>query len=245
MYRIGICDDDKRICEELGGMTGEIMAEFQEEFVLESWYSGEELCAYLEAGSGCDLLFLDIELPGLSGVEAGAYIRDKLEDGKTAIVYISGHTEYAMRLFRFQPLDFLTKPLACGEIKRVLRTFLKNMESRRFFLEYQTGNTYYRQACDDILYLYSDDKKVRIVTPHAEKEFYGKLKDILHKLPTHFIQIHKSFIINQDCVVQYSYDSVRMINDKILNISRPYKNMVREKLIHDKKEREAWQRNES
>lgn len=242
MYRIGICDDDKSICEELGGMTEDIMAEFQEEFTMETWHSGEALCAYLDLGSGCDLIFLDIELPGLSGVDAGAYIRDKLEDGKTAIVYISGHTGYAMQLFRFQPMDFLTKPLARDEVKRVLRIFLKSMESRRFFLEYQAGNTHYRQACDDIIYLYSDDKKVRIVTPHEEKEFYGKLKDILLKLPTHFIQIHKSFIINQDCVVQYSYDNVRMINGKILNISRPYKNMVREKLIHDKKEKEAWQK---
>lgn len=240
MYRIGICDDDKSICEELGGMTEEILEEFQEEFVLQTWYSGEDLCAYFDEGNGCDLLFLDIELPGLSGVDAGAHIRDKLENGQTEIVYISGHTGYAMRLFRFQPMDFLIKPLARDEVKRVFHTFLKSMEGRRVFLEYQTGNKYYRQACEDILYLYSDDKKVRIVTPHEEKEFYGKLRDVLHKLPTHFIQIHKSFIINQNCVVQYSYDNVRMINDKILNISRPYKNMVREKLIHDRKEREAW-----
>ena len=57
---------------------------------------------------------------------------------------------------------------------------------------------------------------MRIVTPREEKEFYGKLKDILHKLPTHFIQIHKSFIINQDCVAQYSYDNVRMMNVSML-----------------------------
>ena len=77
---------------------------------------------------------------------------------------------------------------------------------------------------------------------HEEKEFYGKLKDLLQKLPKHFMQIHKSFIVNQDYVVQYSYDNVRMENGKTLNISRPYKNVVREKLIHDKKEREAWQK---
>lgn len=71
MYRIGICDDDQNICEELGGMIGKIMKEFQEEFVREAWHCGEELYAYLNAGKGCDLLFLDIELPGVSGVDAG------------------------------------------------------------------------------------------------------------------------------------------------------------------------------
>ena len=39
MYQIGICDDDKNICEELGGMTRQIMAELQEEFVLKTWCS--------------------------------------------------------------------------------------------------------------------------------------------------------------------------------------------------------------
>ncbi|MCI8357250.1 MAG: response regulator transcription factor [Lachnospiraceae bacterium] len=242
MYRIGICDDDEIVCTELSGMIEGIMGELEERCSLKTWYSGEALCAYLDAGNGCDLLFLDIELPGLNGVDAGKYIRDKLDDGQLAIVYISGHTGYAMQLFRLQPMDFLTKPVIRDEVQRVLRIFLKSMERRRFFLEFQTGNQYYRQACDDIIYLCSDDKKVRVVMPHEEKEFYGKLKDLLQKLPKHFMQIHKSFIVNQDYVVQYSYDNVRMENGKTLNISRPYKNVVREKLIHDKKEREAWQK---
>lgn len=168
-------------------MIGEIMGELQEEFKLKTWHSGEDLCADLDVGNSCDLLFLDIEMPGLNGVDVGEYIRNKLDNGRMAIVYISSHTGYAMQLFRFQPMDFLTKPLANDEIKRVFRTFLKNMERKRFFPEYQTENKYYRQACDEILYLYSDDKKVRVVTPHEEKEFYGKLKGVLHKLTTHFI----------------------------------------------------------
>lgn len=242
MYRIGICDDDQSICTELSGMIEEIMGELKERFVLETWFSGEALCAYFDTGNRCDLLFLDIELPGLNGVDAGKYIRDKLDAGQLAIVYISGYTGYAMQLFRFQPMDFLTKPLTRDAVKRVFHIFLKSMERKRFFLEYQTGNQYFRQPCDDIVYLYSNDKKVRIVMPHEEKEFYGKLRDLLQKLPKHFIQIHKSFIINQDYVVQYSYDSVRMENGIALNISRPYKNEVREKLIHDRREREEWQK---
>lgn len=40
-----------------------------------------------------------------------------------------------------------------------------------------------------------DDKNMCVVTSQGEKEFYGKLKDVLYKLPLHFIQIHKSFIV--------------------------------------------------
>lgn len=245
MYHIGICDDDKNICEELDDMLRGIMEELHMAFVLETWCSCEDLCAYLDAGNSCDLLFLDIEFPGRNGVDAGGYIRDRLDDRKTSIVYISCHTGYAMQLFQFQPIDFLIKPLAYDAVKRAVCVFMKSMERRRYFLEFQIGNAYYRQPCDEILYLYSDDKKVCIVTSQGEKEFYGKLKDVLHKLPPHFIQIHKSFIVNQDCVIQYSYERVKMMNDEILNISRPYKNKVRERMIYDKREREHSRKNES
>lgn len=238
MYHIGICDDEKDVCKELGNIIEKIMDTYNIPFTLETWYSCESLCSYLEAANQCDLLFLDIEFSELNGINAGEYIRDKLDDRKIALVYISYHTEYALQLFKLQPMDFLVKPLTYEEVKRVICVFLKIMERRRFFFEYQAGNEYYRQACDDILYLYSDDKKVHIVTYREEKEFYGKLKDALNKLPQHFIQIHKSFIVNQDYVIQYSYDRLKMANDRILNISRPYKNQVREKMIYDKRERE-------
>lgn len=244
MYHIGICDDDKNFCEELSYMFRGIMEELHTAFVLETWYSCEDLCRYLDMGNSCDLIFLDIEFPGLGGVDAGEYIRNKLDDRKTSLVYISSHTGYAMQLFRFQPMDFLIKPLAYNEVKRTVCIFLKIMERRRLFFEFQIGNDYYRQPCDDILYLYSNDKKVHIVTLREEKEFYGRLRDTLHKLPPHFIQIHKSFIVNQDCVVQYSYERVKMMNDRILNISRPYKNKVRERMIYDKRERERVSKNE-
>ena len=245
MYHIGICDDDKNFCEELSEILRGIMEELHMEFVLETWYSCEGLCAFLDAGNSCDLLFLDIEFPGRNGVDVGEYIRDRLDDRKTSIVYISCHTGYAMQLFRFQPMDFIVKPITYDAVKRTVRVFLKSMERRNVFFEFQIGNEYYRQLCDEILYLYSDDKKVCIVTFQGEKEFYGKLKDTLHKLPPYFIQIHKSYIVNQDCVVQYSYERVKMMNDKILNISRPYKNKVRERMIYDKRERERERKNES
>ena len=228
MYHIGICDDEKDVCKELGNIIEKIMETCNIPFTLETWYSSESLCSYLEAANHCDLLFLDIEFSELNGIDAGEYIRDKLDDSKIVLVYISYHTEYALHLFKLHPMDFLVKPLTYEEVKRVICVFLKNMERRRFFFEYQAGNEYYRQACEDILYL----------TSHEEKEFYGKLKDALNKLPQHFIQIHKSFIVNQDYVIQYSYDRLKMANDRILNISRPYKNLVREKMIYDKRERE-------
>ncbi len=53
MYHIGICDDDKNFCEELSEMLRGITEELHTEIVLETWYSCEDLCAFLDAGNSC------------------------------------------------------------------------------------------------------------------------------------------------------------------------------------------------
>ena len=82
----------------------------------------------------------------------------------------------------------------------------------------------------DIAYFMSMDKKIRVVTKDGEEEFYGKLKGILEKLPTDFVMIHQSYIINQLYVSEYSYDSVKMSNGAVLSISKPYRKTTRSKI---------------
>ena len=58
-----------------------------------------------------DILFLDIELFRMTGIEAGDFIRNRLEDRSMQIIYISGKSSYARELFKTQPMDFLVKPI--------------------------------------------------------------------------------------------------------------------------------------
>lgn len=80
----------------------------------------ESLRDYLAAGGCLDILFLDIGLFQMTGIEAGAYIRNQLDHMGLQIVYISGKASYAQQLFRTQPLDFLVKPIGQEQIDEVL-----------------------------------------------------------------------------------------------------------------------------
>ena len=57
------------------------------------------------------MFFLDIEIEFMNGVQVGRFIREKLQDDNTLIVYMSSYTKYAMELFEVRPMDFLIKPL--------------------------------------------------------------------------------------------------------------------------------------
>ena len=107
MYYVGICDDGENTCSELESMVFFYAEQKSMELKTAVWYTGESLCGYLKKGEPLDVLFLDIELWQMTGIEAGAYIRNRLEDRRLQIVYISGKASYAQSLFKTQPLDSL------------------------------------------------------------------------------------------------------------------------------------------
>lgn len=237
MYRIGICDDDKILCASLENQFHVLSAELLTKFEIEVWYSGESLESDLKKGMELDILFLDIELLQKNGIEVGTFIRDELEDTDTHIVYISSKESYAMQLFQVQPLDFLIKPVSTERLKAVLNRSMKRKRNEESCFEYQKGNRFFRIPTKEILYFMSMDKRILIIKRNGQEEFYGKLKKLPELLPTDFLTIHQSYIIHQEYVSEYSYESVKMINGDTLSISKPYRKEVRAKIKQYQKEK--------
>lgn len=229
MYKIGICDDDKILCSALEEKIYEISKEIAIKVDVNVWYSGESIQNDLKKGIELDLIFLDIELVQKNGIAVGNFIRNEMEDMQTHIVYISSKESYAMQLFKVQPLDFLIKPVPAERIKEVLMRSIKQKRNADVYFEYQKGNSVLRVLVKDIAYFMSMDKKIIIVKKDGKEEFYGKLKNIAENLPADFIMIHQSYIINQNYVSEYSYETVKMVNGENLNISKPYRKETRSK----------------
>ena len=230
MYRVGICDDDKVLCSLLEEQIQGLSAEFSVKFEIEVWYSGESLESDLKKGVGLDILFLDIELLQKNGIEIGAFIRDEMEDTDTHIVYISSKQGYAMELFKMQPLEFLVKPISAVRLKEVFERSMKRKKYAGSCFEYQRGSRIFRVSIKEILYFMSMDKKVLIIKKDGQEEFYGKLKNVMEQLPAGFLMIHQSYVIHQEYVGEYSYESIKMMNGDILSVSKPYRKEVRAKI---------------
>lgn len=91
MYRIGICDDAEGVCVSLKEMILRFAHANHVQMEVVIWRTGEELCHFLEKEGRVDLLFLDIVLYEISGIEAGNFIRNYLDDRQMQIVYIPAH----------------------------------------------------------------------------------------------------------------------------------------------------------
>ena len=235
MLRIAVCDDDKLLCMQLKSMLNEIIENTDEIFETSTFYSGEELYDYMAKGNRFDLIFLDIELCEINGVEVGRKVREELNDQVTQIVYISSKDSYAMDLFDIRPLNFLVKPLIREKIELVLKTARKIMYSNNQYYEYKIGNVNFNVLLSDVLYFESNGRKVKIILKDDEKEYYGKLSEVEEKLKDKaFFFIHKSYFINYNHVIEYAYEYVKMSNNKILAISQNNRKAVREKLLQNR-----------
>lgn len=233
MLHIGICDDEKETCAELENMLYEYGKKQCVKVDVNVWYEGESLCIFLEKENTLDVLFLDIELISTDGIQVGNFIREELENMETIIIYISSKSSYAMSLFRIQPLDFLIKPLVQKSIDEIMNRSIKLYERKNQFFEYSTNGYHCKIPYKNIIYFYSQNKKINIVLKEKEMEFNGRLKKIVNIVPHNFILIHQSYLVNMDYVVECSYELVKMQNGVLLNISKPYRKIVREQIMQN------------
>ena len=230
--RIAVCDDDRRFCSEMKG----ILEQYEESkgiyIEIGLFSDGRELCKSLKRGERYDLVFLDILMEQVNGVEAGKFIRNVMEDDDTKIVYVSSDEEHTVELFQNQPTDFLKKPVRIRRVFQTLDTIQRSGRKRQNQFFYKQGKLIHAIPYSDIIYYQSVGRKIQIHTPKEIYEYNGKLSQILGDgLPSDFICIHKSYIVNRNYILGRMYNKVYLKEeDTWLPVSQIYRKQVREYL---------------
>lgn len=228
MFKIAICDDEIAICSYIENVILDYKKCYLCDIETEVFYSGESLCKTIEDNDVFDLIFLDIEMHALSGVEVGKIIRIQMNDYNTKIIYISGKDTYDRQLFDIYPLHFLSKPLSAEKIIDDIQIAIRISDKFGATFCYKKNYERISLYIKDILYFESLDRKVKVVFTTGEDEFYGSMVNILPRITGHhFIQIHRSYIINYNYVSKFKYDEVVMINGTSLPISQSNKKHIR------------------
>lgn len=236
MVRIAICDDDPVMGETLKKILYETEVCVSEDLDIVTFTSGLELISSIRAEKGCaqkafHMIFLDIAMPEINGVQVGQVIREELGLNETEIIYISSQTNYAMQLFKIRPLDFVVKPFQREEIRQ---TFLKGYELLRmnkkvFTFRVGRGKEIIRRPLADIIYFCSHGRKVTVVCTTESFEFYGSLKEIEAELCNYrFFSIHRSYLINYNHVARMTYTKITLFNGTTFEISQLKRKRVRE-----------------
>lgn len=228
MSNIAICDDDKSICSQIETIILLYEKTYGTKIDIQVYYSGEDLLSDLEQNIEIDLLFLDIELLSLSGIDIGNKIRKEHNNHSMQIVYISGNEKYAMNLFKIHPLNFLIKPFQKEDVFNCIELGIHLLNKVTGYFSYKSGFDNKKIPIKNIIYFESSNRKITIHTIHGEDSFYGKLDEIYDKVKEYqFLYIHKSYLVNYFSIAQFNYNTVTLENGITLTISQARRKEIR------------------
>ncbi|MGN1153731.1 MAG: LytR/AlgR family response regulator transcription factor [Candidatus Gastranaerophilaceae bacterium] len=231
MIRIAVVDDDKKICEQIKKLLLEYQFKYECDFKVDTFLSCEELYQKLHTLGNYHLIFLDIEFPEMNGIDLSKQIRNKLDDIKTQIIFVSAVPNYAMSLFSVQPFDFLVKPITEKVLFPCLSKFIKYYGERNRFFTYTLENTKHKIPIGDIIYIKSERKFLNIHTVNGRIMCYHKFNDAINnELHDDFVVIKRGLAVNIYHIINADFDSVVMSNHEELTISDSRKTEVRERL---------------
>lgn len=195
MLRIAICDDDINARDALHLQLERILMEETEKIVYE-FVSGQTAVNWLLKHPGeIDLLFLDVEMPGLNGMETAEKIREF--DKNMILVFVTGYTDYVFDGYRVGALDYVIKPAVkerLSEIMKRVRAQIFSQSEENFVFQNIDGT--YRFSYEEILYFYSERRQVTVVTERGDFTFYGKLGEVENQTGGEFVRIHQRYLVN-------------------------------------------------
>lgn len=228
MIRVAIVDDEKLICFEVQNILSKLEKKHGISMEIVSYYNGIAFHNDLKNGEFYDVVFLDIEMDGLNGLEISKILRESLGNEATQIIYISGKTEYAIDVFDYDPIHFLSKPLTEEKLEKAFLKLIHRLNLKAESFVYKIGHDTFKVPIKDIIYFESEKRKIIMYYRDQKAEFYGSIENIYQQLKSYrFVQIHRSFVINLLHVRFYTYETVEMSNHNTLQIAQSKRKEIR------------------
>lgn len=178
-----------------------------------------------------DLLFLDVEMPGMSGI-------DFLAQAPliSAVIFTTSNTDYAIDAFEHRATDFLKKPIAPPRFEAAVAKAFEQLRPKpgasggAAFGQTAPGELFVREdgryvriPCDDILFFENVGDYVRIKTTTGQHIIYGALKSVAEKLTDpRFVKVHRSYIVNLQKIKDIE-ETTLVIEKTVIPISRAHR----------------------
>lgn len=214
--KICICDDDIFTVKEIRNL----LLPFQTEdgFEISELYSGEELLEHYESGNSFDIIFLDIEMQDINGIEAAERIRQLSAD--TIIIFVSAHQNYIFDAFRAEALHFLVKPVKEKEFSEVFNRAMKKYATVNSDIVLKWESTRNRISVNKISYVEGYRRHLTVHTSEGIFESVGKISEIYELLRPHgFVRVHQGFIVNMNCIKHFRTNEIELVDDSRVAVS--------------------------
>ena len=202
---IAIVDDEKIIREQIS----KLLIKYEPNCHIKTYETGRELLA---EDSNFDILFLDIQMDGINGIDTARELRKKQED--TILIFITGIRDYVFEAFDVAAFHYLLKPLEEEKFAKVFERAKAEAEKRKdrrnenIFIK--TKKRSFTINKNNILYVESRRKKVEIHTDREMIEIYAAMSEMERQLGNGFYRCHRGYLVNMAHITEYETDRIRL-----------------------------------
>lgn len=232
--KIALCDDDRTALPVIAGAAESAFRNQGIRTELQSFRSGKDLLDALTTNR-FDIILLDIDMPGLDGIEVGRRIRE-MKNG-TQIIFVSECESRVFESFEVQPLGFVRKSNFLNDIAAVVRLYIKTcvQEQTSEYMEFETRSGLLNLKIRQIRYIEGSRNYQMLYMESSEptevKMTMDKLEELLE--PHGFIRIHKGYLVNSQFIQRIQNTALSLRDGTELPIGRSKMGEVKSKfLIH-------------
>lgn len=217
MYRFAVCDDNQEDMEYIEKLIRVWNQSAGYQIRIERFPSGEAFLFAYEDDPGFDVLFLDIEMKEISGIDLAQKLRE-LGSG-IQIVFVTGYMEYIAQGYDVEALHYLLKPVTEEKLCGVLNRAMERLKNRERELTLATPEGIVRIPLAEIRYLEVMGNYVTIYgrESYSVKRTLSQLEELLDE---RFYRIHRSYIVNMQLVKKCTRTEVILKDDTVLPLSR-------------------------
>lgn len=227
--KIAICDDSKKSLALLEEVVEKINIRDVE---IECFYSGDSLLNHLRKNRDFyyQIYLLDIEMPGINGLEVAREIREK--DKRAIIIFITAYSDYVFSSFEVQPFRFINKPIDFEKLEDVIHTAVNYIYTSKKYIFISIEKARIQLCCENVMYFEGDKRKINIYTIDEEYSFYSKMSDVENMVDNSwFMRIHVSYLVNMDYIKAIYLDEIVLNNGIHLPISKKYRKSVKQEYM--------------
>lgn len=221
MIKIAIVEDDQVEAERLNGYLEAYAKKHSNLINTRHFPNGLEFIEHVN--QSFDIVFMDIEMPLMNGMEAARKLREV--DSTACLIFVTKMAQLAVKGYEVNAFDFLIKPIKSFEFELKFSKALAYCQSLpKDELVLENRKTFFRLDLSKLVYVEVYGHDILFHTKDKVVEAHGALKDYEDKLSRkHFARIAKSYLVNLRYVSAYSKGEVEMINGEKLLVGRAHK----------------------
>lgn len=233
--KLAICDDEKRVRDVIAEFVRDVSQSIEIEF-----YSDAR--GILSPDFDADILFLDIQMPGIDGMKAARLMRE--EGKKTVIVFVTALEEQVFGAFEVGAFNYIVKPFGKKRITEVIKRAIEQADEVRYIekaltekedekhsvhvITVRSGGSNRKVILSEIVYAEIFDRRIILhMKDRNNVDYNGRISELESISGQDFFRVHRAYLINLAYVKSYDSKSVRVGDAEIPVARGKYQDLIK------------------